>query len=101
MTTTSPQVEIKVSHALDSTQLDQIYQSVYNTTLEAIKQARKDSHIDSDILLTKKEAYTSLNVSAEYFEELLVLGLPRGRLLSERKEVYSKSEMRAWLLNKK
>lgn len=97
----SPQFEIKVSHSLEPTQLDQIYQSVYNTTLEAIKQARKDSHLDSDILLNKKEAYTFLNVSAEYFEELLVLGLPRGRLLSERKEVYSKSEMRAWLLNKK
>lgn len=96
----SQQFNINVNHSLDEKQLKGISESVYHVTLEAIEQARKDSKIDSDLLLNKASAYKWLGISAESFERLLALGLPRGRLVSERTECYSKSDMRKWLLNK-
>lgn len=95
------QLEVKVSHTLDKDQLRQINEQVYLTTLEAIENARKDSKMDRDLLFSKNDVRKFLNnVSAGYLEELLSdPTFPRGKMLSERKQVFSKSAIRRWLLD--
>lgn len=95
----SETLQISVSHTLSDDQLNQIAAQVYETTLEAIQEARKVSKIDSDILFSKNELRKFLgNVSAEYLEELLAdPSFPRGRQLSERKTVFFKSDIIRYL----
>lgn len=93
------QVQIAISHELSSEQLQGIYQSVYEVTTQAIKDARRDSKIDNDLMYSKAELRRFLNdCSDAYVEELLAKGLPKGRSLSERKTVFSKKQVRAWML---
>lgn len=96
-------LEVKISHTLDPEQLSQIAKQVYQTTIEAIEEARKVSKVDSDILFSKNDLRRFLgNVSAGYLEELLAdPTFPRGRILSERKQIFSKSEVTQWLLGTK
>lgn len=68
--------------------------------LSAIKEVRQEVGLDRDLLLTKQDLMDWLGCSATYLEGLLADGLPRGRKLSDRKQVFSKSEIRIWLLNK-
>ena len=91
-------VKIEIAHTLSETQLKEISKKVYITTLEAIQQARADSQLDSDLLCSKAAAYEWLGVSYSYFEELLAKGMPQGRLLSNRKQCFSKSAITKWLL---
>lgn len=93
-------LKFEISHTLDDNQLKQIASQVYQTTLEAIAEARKVSKVDSDILFSKNDLRRFLgNVSAGYLEELLSdPSFPRGRILSERKQIFSKSEVTKWLL---
>lgn len=91
-------IKVEVSHTLARDQLEGIYQEVYSTTLQAIKDARRDSNLDNDILYSKAEVYRFLNISPNYLEELLAKGLPKGRTLSERKICFSKLEIKKWLL---
>ena len=99
MTVAEPQkLQLEVSHTLAKEQLNGIYQCIYQTMLQAIEDARRDSELDRDLMMSKAECQRFLNVSSDYFEELLDKGLPQGRTLSSRKVVYSKRQIRAWLL---
>ncbi|WP_430598320.1 hypothetical protein [Enterococcus sp. AZ177] len=92
-------IKVEVSHTLARDQLEGIYQTVYSTTLQAIKDARRDSEIDNDMLYSKAALCRFLdNMSANYLEELLAKGLPQGRTLSERKICFSKIAVKRWLL---
>lgn len=92
-------VVVKVSHTLDKKQLNEISKQVYETTLEAIERARKDSELGNDLIYTRVGARRFLNNCSEaYLDELLDKGLPTGKNLSERKQVFSKRQMTAWLL---
>lgn len=95
---TSPFV-VEVCHTLDKQQLNEISKQVYETTLEAIERARKDSELDNDLIYTRVGVRRFLNNCSEaYLDELIAKGLPIGKTLSERKQVFSKRQMTAWLL---
>ena len=96
----SPPVVVEISHTLSQEQLNAISHQVYETTLEAIERARRDSELDSDLIYSKAGLRRFLNnCSDDYVEELLAdETFPRGRSLSERKRVFSKRAVRAWLL---
>ncbi|MGF1917238.1 hypothetical protein [Enterococcus faecalis] len=95
----TPPVVVEVSHTLSKVQLNAIGNQVYKTTLEAIERARRDSELDSDLIYTRVGVRKFLdNCSEAYLDELLDKGLPTGRTLSERKQVFSKRQMTAWLL---
>lgn len=95
----TPPVVVEVSHTLSKAQLSAISKEVYETILEAIERARRDSEVDNDLIYTRVGVRRFLdNCSEAYLDELLVKGLPTGRLLSERKQVFSKRQMTAWLL---
>lgn len=92
-------VVVEISHTLSQEQLNAISHQIYETTLEAIDKARRDSELDSDLIYSKAGLRRFLNnCSDDYVEELLAAGLPQGRTLSERKRVFSKRAIRAWLL---
>lgn len=93
-------LQVEVSHTLTQEQLHGIYDSVYSVTKQAITDARRDAGIDSDIMYTKVELRKFLNnCSSEYLEELLADDtFPRGRLLSDRKQTFSKQAIKKWLL---
>lgn len=93
-------LQVEIAHTLARDQLDEIYQQVYQTTTEAIQDARRDTEIDNDLLYSKASLRRFLNnCSADYVEELLAdETFPRGRMLSERKTVFSKKAIRVWLL---
>ena len=76
-------LQLEVSHTLAKEQLNGIYQGIYQTMLQAIEDARRDSELDRDLMMSKAECQRFLNVS---------------RTLSSRKVVYSKRQIRAWLL---
>ena len=95
---TSP-VLVEISHTLNQEQLNAISHQVYETTLEAIEKARRDSELENDLIYSKAGLRRFLNnCSADYLEELLAMGLPRGRSLSDRKTVFSKRAVTAFLL---
>lgn len=95
---TSP-VLVEISHTLNQEQLNAISHQVYETTLEAIEKARRDSELENDLIYSKAGLRRFLNnCSDDYVEELLAAGLPHGKTLSERKRVFSKRAVRAWLL---
>lgn len=90
---------VEVSHTLTQEQLNSISHQVYETTLEAIEKARRDSELERDLIYSKAGLRRFLNnCSDDYVEELLAAGLPHGKTLSERKRVFSKRAVRAWLL---
>lgn len=92
-------VVVEVSHTLSQEQLNAISQQVYTVTLEAIEKARRDSEIENDLIYSKAGLRRFLNNCSDgYVEELLAKGLPRGRTLSDRKQVFSKSKIKKWLL---
>lgn len=92
-------VVVEISHTLSQEQLNAISHQVYETTLEAIERARRDSELDSDLIYSKAGLRRFLNnCSDDYVEELIAAGLPHGKTLSERKRVFSKRAVRAWLL---
>lgn len=93
------QVQIEVSHVLSDEQLNQIRNQVTITLIDAIQKARNDVGLDNDLMYSKAELRRFLNdCSDNYVEELLSKGLPKGRSLSERKTVFSKKQVRAWML---
>lgn len=95
----TPPFVVEVRHTLDQKQLNAIQKQVYETTLDAIERARKDSEVNNDLIYTRVGARRFLNNCSEsYLDELLAKGLPTGRTLSERKQVFSKRQMTAWLL---
>lgn len=95
---TSP-VVVEISHTLSQEQLNAISHQVYETTLEAIEKARRDSELENDLIYSKAGLRRFLNNCSDgYVEELLAKGLPRGRTLSDRKQVFSKKAVKAWLL---
>ena len=92
-------VVVEISHTLTQEQLNAISHQVYETTLEAIEKARRDSELENDLIYSKAGLRRFLNnCSDDYVEELLAAGLPHGKTLSERKRVFSKRAVRAWLL---
>jgi len=94
-------IKLEVSHTLSNEQLKQISDSVLETVLEAVTSARNASKVDSDILTTKVALQKWLGVSAIYLEELLAdQNFPRGRMLSERKQVFFKSDIIKYLKTK-
>lgn len=95
----TPPFVVEVSHTLDKKQLNAISKQVYETTLEAIEKARKDSELDNDLIYTRVGVRRFLNNCSEaYLDELIAKGLPTGRRLSDRKTCWSKRQLRAWLL---
>lgn len=95
----TPPVVVEVCHTLDKKQLNAISKQVYETTLEAIERARKDSELDNDLIYTRVGVRRFLNNCSEaYLDELIAKGLPTGKTLSERKQVFSKKAITAWLL---
>lgn len=93
------QVQVEIAHVLSPDQMADIRQQAYEATLEGIEKARRDSEIDSDLIFTKIGLRRFLNnCSDSYVDELLDKGLPKGRALSDRKQVFSKRAVRAWLL---
>lgn len=94
-----PPLKLEVSHVLSDKQFNAIREEAYLATLEGIEKARRDSKVDSDLIYSKAELRRFLNnCSADYLEELIAKGLPQGRILSERKRVWSKRQITAWLL---
>lgn len=94
-------LQLEVSHSLSNEQLKQISDSVFETIVEAIVAARNASKVDSDILTTKAALQKWLGISAIYLEELLAdQNFPRGRMLSERKQVFFKSDIIKYLKSK-
>lgn len=93
-------LQVEISHTMAPEQLKGIYDSVYQTTQQAISDARRDVGVDSDILFSKAELRRFLkNCSSEYLEEILAdETFPKGRLLSDRKQCFSKKAIRRWLL---
>lgn len=91
-------IKVEIAHILSEEQLKGISENIYIATLEAIQRARKDSELDTDILFSKTATYEWLGVSYSYFEELLAKGMPKGRMLSNRKQCFSKSAIKKWLL---
>ncbi|MGL9815798.1 hypothetical protein [Enterococcus sp. DIV0098] len=91
---------VEVSHTLAQEQLNGIYESVYSTTKQAIRDARRDTEIENDIIYSKAALRRFLNnCSSEYVEELLSdETFPRGRTLSDRKQCFSKTAVKHWLL---
>lgn len=99
--TEMPKLQLEVSHSLSNEQLKQISDSVFETIVEAIVAARNASKVDSDILTTKAALQKWLGISAIYLEELLAdQNFPRGRILSERKQVFFKSDIIKYLKSK-
>lgn len=95
----TPAVVVEVSHTLSEAQLNAIGNQVYQTTLEAIERARRDSEVDSDLIYTRVGVRRFLdNCSEAYLDELIAKGLPTGRRLSDRKTCWSKRQLRSWLL---
>ncbi|MGL9969487.1 hypothetical protein [Enterococcus sp. DIV1420a] len=95
----TPPVVVQVSHTLDKKQLNAISKEVYETMLEAIERARRDSELDNDLIYTRVGARRFLNNCSEaYLDELIAKGLPTGRRLSDRKTCWSKRQLRSWLL---
>lgn len=93
--------KLEVSHALSNEQLKQISDNVFETIVEAIVAARNAGKVDSDILTTKAALQKWLGISAIYLEELLAdQNFPRGRMLSERKQVFFKSDIIKYLKSK-
>ncbi|MEB8418136.1 hypothetical protein NGG16_11790 [Enterococcus casseliflavus] len=96
-----PKMQLEVSHTLSNEQLKQISDSVFEAIVEAIVAARNASKVDSDILTTKVALQKWLGISAIYLEELLAdQNFPRGRMLSERKQVFFKSDIIKYLKSK-
>lgn len=92
-------VVVEVSHTLTPEQLNAISQQVYTVTLEAIEKARIDSELENDLIYSKAGLRRFLNnCSDSYVEELIAKGLPHGRMLSDRKRIFSKRAIKAWLL---
>lgn len=92
-------VVVEVNHTLSQEQLNSISQQVYTVTLEAIAKARRDSELENDLIYSKAGLRRFLNNCSDgYVEELLAKGLPRGRTLSDRKQVFSKIAVKKWLL---
>lgn len=99
--TEMPKLQLELSHSLSNEQLKQISDSVFETIVEAIVAARNASKVDSDILTTKAALQKWLGISAIYLEELLAdQNFPRGRMLSERKQVFFKSDIIKYLKSK-
>ncbi|MGL9971595.1 hypothetical protein [Enterococcus sp. DIV1420a] len=95
----TPPVVVQVSHTLDKKQLNAISKQVYETMLEAIERARRENELDNDLIYTRVGVRRFLgNCSEAYLDELIAKGLPTGKTLSERKQVFSKKKMTAWLL---
>lgn len=92
-------VVVEISHTLAPEQLNAISQQVYTVTLEAIAKARRDSELENDLIYSKAGLRRFLNNCSDgYVEELIAKGLPRGRTLSDRKQVFSKIAVKKWLL---
>lgn len=92
-------VVVEVNHTLTQEQLNAISHQVYTVTLEAIEKARRDSELENDLIYSKAGLRRFLNNCSDgYVEELLAKGLPRGRTLSDRKQVFSKIAVKKWLL---
>lgn len=99
MNTNQAPVVVEVNHTLAPEQLNAISQQVYTVTLEAIAKARRDSELENDLIYSKAGLRRFLNNCSDgYVEELIAKGLPRGRTLSDRKQVFSKIAVKKWLL---
>ena len=93
-------LNIEVSHVLSAEQLEQISEQVVQTVSVAIQKARKDVDLDND-MLTSKSAVCSWLGCSPYLEELLAdPNFPRGKKLSERKEIFFKSDIKEYLKQK-
>lgn len=93
-------LQIEVSHVLDKQQVQLIYNQLYEVATQAFKQAEIDSKVNNDLMFSKAELRRFLNNCSDgYVEELIAKGLPHGKLLSDRKTVFSKQQVTAWLLN--
>lgn len=94
-------LNIEVSHVLSDEQLNQIGDQVTTVLIDAIQKARKDVELDNDMLTSKSAVCTWLGCSPNYLEELLAdTSFPRGKKLSERKEVFFKSDIKEYLKQK-
>lgn len=71
-------LKIEVSHTLDEQQRKQISEQVYQTTVEAIEQARRAVGIKQ--LLNKKEACQFLGCSPQQLELFITKGLKYHRI---------------------
>ncbi|HJA90873.1 MAG TPA: hypothetical protein H9948_08805 [Candidatus Jeotgalibaca merdavium] len=92
-------VQVEVCHTLSKEQLNAISQQVYETTLDAIERARRDSEIESDLIFSKAALARFLDdCSVQYVDELIDMGLPKGKTMTARKTVFSKRAVKAWLL---
>lgn len=94
-------LNIEVSHVLSAEQLEQISEQVVQTVSVAIQKARKDVDLDNDMLTSKSAVCSWLGCSPNYLEELLAdPNFPRGKKLSERKEIFFKSDIKEYLKQK-
>lgn len=91
--------EVKILLADD--QESEFKKYLYQLTLDVLNQARKDLHMDRD-LLNKKEMASWLGISQVKLDELIREGMPIS-ILGERTFFLSKQEVRNWILthNKK
>ncbi|MGX6962386.1 hypothetical protein [Vagococcus xieshaowenii] len=89
--------ELKVMLADD--QEGDLKKYIYDITLEAIQQARKDSSVDKD-LINKTQLCEWLDISMPKLNELIRDGLPIS-VVGERTFFASKQEVRKWILEHK
>jgi len=94
-------VNIKVSHVLTPELEQQLSASAYQAMVAGIERAIHDTKIENDLIFSKKALSEYLGISQNYLEQLLAdENFPRGRTLSDRKQVFSKSDIRQYFLLK-
>lgn len=87
-------LKIEVSHTLDEQQRKQISEQVYQTTIEAIEEARRTVGIKQ--LLNKKEACQFLGCSPQQLELFITKGLKYHRI-GQRTYYFDRDEIMAFI----
>lgn len=87
--------EVKILLAED--QEGDLKKYIYELTLEAIQQAKKDMNLDRDIV-NRREIEAWLDVSPQFMDHLMTEGLPY-TLIGSKKYFFSKQEVRKFIIN--
>ena len=87
--------EVKILLADD--QEEDLKKHIYQITVDMLQQAKKDFNLDRD-LVNRSEIQKWLDVSPQFLEELMALGLPY-TLIGTKKYFFSKQEVRNWIIS--
>lgn len=90
----TPPVKVEVSHTLSKEQLDSISLQVYQTTLEALEEAKRT--VGMKQLLNKKETCEFLDCSPQQLELFISKGLKYHRV-GERTYYFDRDEIMTFI----